>query len=336
MTAGPVAGTIRIATRIPLEIRAGEHVTVQVLKLLAPGKWAVGLQGRVFPAASAVALSVGDRLSAVVEQAGRRIVLRLAEPAGPAAHAAAAAAAAPSAGAHAADALMQTLVHAFLREGRAPDDPELARARARLRTLAGPERKSARGLAVAVGKGIDPDSPGLDGLFSLLHFEDDSGRGGYRRRRLPRRESEQAAAVRGELSRGRGDNALSLFNALRGDERGQGTWVAVPFAFEYEGRDLQGTARLLYVGARPVRLALEVNGSASWGFLLEERAGRRRLRIFCEDQGALPRRRARAALAWLREKLHNHGVEVDDTVGDARAFDGYSAERAGGAVDLLG
>jgi hypothetical protein len=332
MTTGAVPGTILIATRIPLEIRAGELVTVQVLKLLAEGKWAVGLRGRVFPATSAIALNVGDRLSAVVERAGRRIVLRLADPAGQGARAAASA---PSSrGASADEALTLALVHAFLREGRPPDDPALDRARARLRTLAGEERKTARGLAVAVGKGIDPDSPGLEGLFSLLHFEDDSGRGGYRRRRLPRRESEQAAAVKSELARGRGDNALSLFNALRGDRRGQGTWVVVPFAFHYEGRDLEGTVRLLYAGTRPVRMALDVKGAASWGFLVEEQAGRRRLRIFREGE-ALPRRRVLAALGWLREKLHNHDVEVDDTIGDARAFDGYSAER-GGAVDLLG
>ena len=326
MRAGAVPSTIRIATRIALELRAGERVTVEVLKSLGDGKWAVGLKGRVFAAAtSATALDTGDRLSAVVQRVGRHIVLRLTD----------SDAAPASPGAPTADALAQIVARAFLREGRVVDDATLGRVTARMRALSGPRQKTARGLAVAVGKGIDPDSPGISELFSVLHFEDSEDRGGYRRRRLPRRESEQAAAVKGELARGRGESSLALFNALRSDA---GTWVAVPFSFHYGIHELEGTARFLYVGSRPVRLALDVRGASSWSFLLSERSGERRLQVFCAAAGGGDRRvrRARAGLAGLRAKLQNHGVEVDDSISDARLFDGYSAEPGEAGVDLMG
>jgi hypothetical protein len=317
-----VAGIIRLAAAATADLRGGERVTVQVLKVLAPGKWAVGLKGRVFPAASTVPLLTGDRLSAVVERSGRRIVLRLQTPA----------AAGRPGELTQAGALAQTAAQALLREGLAADEAATARLAQRLRGSGGREGRTARTLAAAAAKGIDLDSPGIEELLALLHFEDAGDRSGYRRHRLPRRRDDLAAEVKAGIERDRGDNALSLFNALRSE---QGTWVALPFLFRHGGRDLSGTARILYQETRPVRLALEVRahpGGSAWGFALPLRGGARRLRVFCGSERG--RRRARAEIGDLRGKLQNHGVEVDDSINDTLAFDGYTAE--GGGVDLLG
>ncbi len=324
MKPGTVAGIIRLAVPAGADLRGGERVTVQVLKVLAEGKWAVGLKGRVYPAASTVRLAAGDRLPAVVERAGRRIVLRLetgdsapaARPGAP-----------PSV-----ESLAQAAAQAYLREGLSADDASVARAVARMRAAGGRERKTARSLAAAAAKGIDVDSPGIEDLLALLSFEDAGEREGYRRRRLPRRGRQLAAEVKSGLARERGDNPLSLFNALKS---AQGTWVAIPFFFTYANHDLAGTARILYAGTRPVRLAVEVRahpGGSSWGFALSDAGGVRRLRVFCESEAG--RRRARDGIAELRAKLQNHGVEVDDSISDTLLFDGYSADSGG--VDLLG
>ncbi len=322
MKPAPVAGTIRLAAAAAADLRGGERVSVQVLKALAEGKWAVGLKGRVYPAVSTVPLAAGDRLSAVVERAGSRIVLRLQTAGGEPG-------AAPG---EAGSNIAQVLAEAFAREGLHPGEAAVARAAGRLRALGGRQRKTARSLAAAAAKGIDPDSPGIEELLAALAFEDSGERGSYRRRDLPRRRQDLAAGVRSGLARGGDEDSLSLFNALRSE---QGAWVAIPFLFRYLDRDLAGTVRLLYVGDRPVRLALEVRsvpGSSAWGFVLSDHAGARRLKVFCgSDRG---RRQALKRIGELRTKLQNHGVEVDDSISDVRLFDGYSAEEGG--VDLLG
>jgi hypothetical protein len=237
---------------------------------------------------------------------------------------------------------------ALLAEGQPADEALVRRISTRLRGLAGSDRKNARTLAIAAARGIDPESAGLEALLALLHFEDNPDRGGYRRRRMPRGrrepgepgepgEPEQAEAVRSELARESGDDALGLFNALRPAGNEAGHWIAIPFSFNHEGRDLCGTARFLLErpsSPRPVRMALEIRGRSLWSFALSGPSGARRLEVFAEDGGA--RRRAVRSLAALRAKLQNHGVEVDDSISDASLFDGYSTARASGRVDLVG
>ena len=322
MRTGPVASTIRIASDAGVNLRQGERVTVEVIKVLAEGKWAVGVRGRVFPAVSSIPLSSGDRLSAVVERSGRQVLLRLAGRA----------AESPPAAGVAAAALERVVAQALAMESVPADEAVLAKVRARVRSFGGPARKTARTLAVAAAKGIDPDSPGLEDLLAVLHFEDSGRRGGHRGPRLPRRRRAAAAAVRDGLARERGDSPLALFNAL---SSAVGTWVAIPFVFRCGSRDLVGTARFLYAGSTPVRLALEVSAAAGgpgWGFALSERGGGRRLQIYCASEEG--RRRALSLVPTLRAKLQNHGVNIDDSINETRLFDGYSGE--GSAVDLLG
>ena len=112
MKPGALAGTIRLVENAAGELRSGERVAVQVLKLLAEGKWAVGLKGRVYPAVSTVPLKAGDRLWAVVQGSGRRIVLRLGDEA----------AGAQPGRSQPAESFAQALTRAFVREGLSPDE----------------------------------------------------------------------------------------------------------------------------------------------------------------------------------------------------------------------
>ena len=211
----------------------------------------------------------------------------------------------------------------------------MARLSARIKASGSRDRKTARSLAAAAAKGIDLDSTGIEDLLALLHFEDAGDRRGQRRRRLPRRGRQGrqlAVEVKAGLARERGDNPLSLFNALRS---AQGTWVAIPFMFRCANRDLDGTVRILYAGTRPVRLALEVRahpGGAAWGFALSQEA----VSAACGSSVAATGPAGGPAKKWRTCAQNCKATASKLTILSIETFlfDGYSAEGSG--VDLLG
>jgi hypothetical protein len=72
-------------------------------------------------------------------------------------------------------------------------------------------------------------------------------------------------------------------------------------------------------------------------FHLPLQSKKRSLSIFCDDEQI--RRAATRALDSLRSKFNNMGLEVDDTVNEGDAFDGFSPVAEGGtlpSVDTVG
>jgi hypothetical protein len=322
-----------VSTRPGLGLRAGDVVTLQVLKRLTNDKWAVGLKGRVLPARTDLDLSAGSTLRARVQSTAGKIVF-VVERSVPSPLA-------EALGRHGIPGTpeAQLIAGALIRSGRPVDPDVISRIRALLVRARLEVRRGARAAATLLDKGIDPASPGAADLLELICLEESAGRDPRRRRGQPfprdGREAKESlartAASDGPLS------SVQVYNALRGRSE---TWIVVPFSYRDGEQECPGTLRLLvdpYAG-RLRRLVVGVRpaGSGTWhfDFGLE---GRRRMTAYCDDAAAL--RAARANLDTLTAKVHNMGIEVSDTVGEGREFDGFSpAEPAAviAAVDAEG
>ncbi len=330
MTPAVAGGHIQISPRPGGVLRPGESVLLSVLKALGPNKWAVGIGGRVYPAASDLDLSPGAVLRARVGYASGRIVLTIEKGLENPASAALLRQGLPD------TPLTQLIAHALLQSGR-PIVPETVdRIKSVLARSKLEPRRAARLAALAVEKRIDLSSPGLDGLLSLLSFGEKGGENPrrFRGRPLPR----GGAAVRRLASSLAVDGAsrpaaLQAFNHARG---GSSSWVVVPFLFTEGGESLAGTMKFLY-DSRADRLERFVLSADGLHFCLAMEGRAPRMSVFDDAQ---PSRRAlRGALDTLRAKFHNMLVEVDDTVHDGALFDGFSPSWEGAAlrsVDAVG
>ncbi len=335
--AGPVPpappGSIRVSARQGLDLRAGDVVTLHVIKRLTGDKWAVGLGGRVLPARTDLDLSPGATLRARVQSASGRILFVLEH--GPAAPLA--------------DALLRAgvsdtpesrLIAAALVRGGRPVDPDTVdKVRALLAKTRRDARRGARAAATMLDKGIDPSSPGAADLLDMISLDEPGGRDPRRHpgRRFPREPGE----VKADLTETAGPEApssgLHVYNALRGRSE---TWMVVPFVYRDGDVECPGAVKLLvdpYAG-RLRRLVVGVRpaGGGTWHFSFDLEGGRR-MRVYADD--APVSGPARANLDILTAKVHNMGIEVSDTVRDGREFDGFSAmdaEASLPAVDTRG
>ena len=274
-----------------------------MIKQLGAGKWAVGIAGRVYPACSDLPLETGATLRARVGFTGGKLVLVVS------------------------DVIPDAIQAALQRQGIATGGglPLLSQTIERLKPLlarsdADP-RRAARALAALVDRGIDPGSPAGQALLPVLGFGDKGGEHPrrYRGKPLPENRSAVKEFVKG-LHAAPSDRPtlLQAYNHL--PARSQ-AWIVIPFAFTKSGQSIAGTMKILLdtVRQRPLALSLSAEGL---DFHLPLQGKKRSLSIYC-DQSPL-RRAAAAGLDSLRAKFHNMGLEVDDTIKDGDAFDGYS------------
>jgi hypothetical protein len=318
---------MQLSLRPGLRLRPGDLVVLTVIKQLTAGKWAVGIGGRVYPAFSTLMLSPGSVLKARVSSADGRLLLSLsAEPQDPLT-------AALVREGIPADAESQLIARALILAGLPVRGETIDKVRALMSRFKLPSHKGARLTAALMDKGIDPSSRGIEALLALLSFGE---RGGgdprrYRGKPLPttaKAVKEFAAGLAAAAPTDRPD-ALQAFNHCRG--RAQ-TWVVVPFVFGADDERLAGTIKVLYDPflARPLRLALTVEGVAFW-LPLEGKS--KKLSIFCDDPAL--RAAVQRGLDRLRAKFHNMGMEVDDTVLGGDAFDGFSPVKEGTSLPII-
>jgi hypothetical protein len=331
MTSIPVGGTIRLAARSAEAPRPGETVVVSVIKLLDPGKWAVGVQGRVYPASSSLPLHPGDVLRARVVLADGGIALIVSDTARDAVQAVLQGQGLPRGGVE--ELIARTLARAGL-----PIQAESVRTVRELLTRAPAleARKAARIGAALLDRGIPPAGDAARELLPVLGLGQ-KGAGDPRRwRRQPLPDSRRAvkAFVEGlAAAPAAGSPALAAFNhaAARSQQ-----WVVIPFCFNAGARDVTGTLKILFDPhrARPIALSLCAEGIA---FHLPLQGARKRLAIFCDD-GPI-RRAAEARLGRLKADFDNLGLDVDDTIREGETFDGFSPVDGGESlpsVDLVG
>ncbi len=329
MTPGITAGSIQIVSRVAVGLRSGDLVVVTVLKALAPGKWAVAVNGRVFPALSGLELSPGDVLRARVGAAAGKFILAVEKGAANPASVALQRQGLPD------TPITQIIAASLLRAGRPVLPETVERMKAVLARSELDRRKAARLAATIVDKKIDLASAGLEALMSLLAFGEKGGGDPrrFRGRPLPNTAEELRKLVGGPPAHDEAPAGLQVFNHSRG---GSSTWVVVPFLFSLGEQRIAGTMKFLYdtFASRLMRFVLSCDG-LSFSVSLEGRA--RRLTIFCDEEPV--RRAAARGLDSLRAKFHNMGMEVDDTIHEGELFDGFSPAWEGASlrsVDAVG
>jgi hypothetical protein len=331
MTPSPVGGRIHLATQTASGLQPGETVVVHVIKRLDAGKWAVGVLGKVYPASSGLPLEPGAVLRARVSGTLGKLVLTVSDVVPDAVLTALQAQGIPRGGPE--EMIARTLARAGL-----PLLPEtIQKVRSLLtRVPALEERKAARSAVTLVDKRIDPASSGAAALLRVLAFGqkggDDPRR--YRGRPLPdtpRAVKEFVGSLPGEA--GASSSALLAFNHSSGKA---GSWVVIPFVFTSDAQRLAGTLKIFFDAfkARPLALSIVTEGIA---LHLPLTGKRRMLTVYGDSPGI--RRAAVQGLDSLRAKFHNMGLEVDDTIKEGNAFDGFTPVEEGEilpSVDTVG
>lgn len=327
MLAGQVS--IRLEARPGLALKTGEVLNVQVLNRLEGGRWAVGILGRVVPATSEVPLTSGSRLLARVVQTGGRVSLRVLDraPASPLSELAV------RTGLDT-DPATARLLAAFLASGLKARPEAVEQARRLLERLRLPPERFARLAALALDKGIDLGSPGIEELLPLLGYGEGGGRRQGRRRSPPFRQGpeEVEEAIRRQSTEGEEPEAtpLPLFNHLKGSRE---HWVVVPFRYA----ELSGTIRLRLPaeGKRADRLVLRVQDAEGecWSFVLDQGAPTRPSELQAFATAGAAGRRAQGKWRELAQKLQNLGVNSDDIIRVDDEFDGFTEYRE---IDTVG
>jgi hypothetical protein len=330
VTPRPVGGSIHLSPQASSGLRPGETVTVHVIKKLDAGKWAVGVQGWVYPASSDLPLEAGAVLKARVSGSAGRLVLTVSDNAPDALRAALSLQGIPRGGPE------EVIARALARAGL-PVMPEIIQKVKMLLSRAGMDpRKSSRSAIAMIEKRIDPASPGALTLLKVLELGQKGGEDPRRYRGRPLPESPRAVKeILGSLSvppRA----ALSALPAFNHAAARNPSWIVVPFVFTSGEHRLSGTLKILFdvFRNRPLALAISTDEVALHMTLQGARCA---LSVYCDTE---PLKKAAAAgLDSLRAKFHNMGLEVDDIIKEGTAFDGFSAVEEGESlpsVDTVG
>jgi len=198
-------------------------------------------------------------------------------------------------------------------------------------------RSGARASATMVDKGIDPGSDMARTLLPVLGFGQKGGGDPRRYKRHPLPQSAKAVRdfVMGLATDPAGSpTTLQAYNHIRGRSE---SWVVMPFSFTSGGNStISGTLKILYDPYKSEARAMTLcTPGVSFHLPL---AGRQRvISVYCETSAKM--RAVRGGLDSLKSKIHNMGLEVDDTIKEGDGFDGFSPAAEGEtlpSVDTVG
>jgi hypothetical protein len=337
----PVPGPVSLRLEKPsgVTLRPGGVVGIQVLRRLPDGRWAVRIQGRVVAVSAEVELAAGSRLLARVFSAAGRVTLRVLDTA----------ASAAGAGRTAAGGADQ-VVAAFAAAGLKAGQEAVEQVRRLLERLRLPPQRFARLAVLLREKGIELTSPGIGALLGLLAYGETGGRNRRRPQSRPAPAEEAAAGaaaeeaavekaaveqvtaqkgaeeLKREMEKPGEESILALFNHLQpggsggADGPGGEQWIIVPYRYAGWG----GTIRLRRRGEDVDRMVLSAGEGGPWRFVLSRRRPGAGLQLCAFSRDAPVAPPARAAWRKLAHKLHNLGVETDDTIRGEEGFDGFS------------
>lgn len=326
LTPGPAQGSIHFAIRPEPGMHPGDVVSVRVIKQLDPGKWAVGIAGRVYPATSDLPLQIGSVLRARIGMDLGKLILTIADTAPDAVRAALQGLGLQVGGAE------ELIARALSQSGLPIQASTIQKVKALLTRSGVEPREGARAAATLIDKGFDP-AAGVTGLLlPVLGF---GRKGGQDPRRHKGRQMPETAqdvkrfvsslSEKPEAAR----NALQAYNHVKGASQ---SWVVIPFAFDYQGDRVAGTIKILFdpFAKRPLALTL---CTEDMSFHLPLAGKEKQLSIFCDGEAV--RSAAARALGALRSKFNNMGLEVDDTINVGDAFDGFTPIREGEALPSI-
>jgi hypothetical protein len=198
------------------------------------------------------------------------------------------------------------------------------------------ERKSARAAATLVDKRIDPGSPGAASLLRVLAFGQKGGDDPRRYRGRPFPETPRSVKEYAGSLPDRDGSQPSILQAYNHRAGRSQTWIVIPFVFTTEGARLEGTLKIQFdvFKERPVALAV---CAPDVSLYLPLQGRRRKLSVYTDSESV--KRSVLQGLDSLRSKFHNMGLEVDDTIKEGNAFDGFTPVEQGEilpSVDTVG
>jgi hypothetical protein len=320
-----VSNSFYVFARPDLQFRSGDTVIVRVIKHLSGQKWAVSLNGHVFPAVAEAKLKAGDSFRAWIRQAGDRVYLHLKEPG--VLHDALLSQGGDS------KELSEIIISSLFRN-KTSVNPEIVASLNHIlhsfkqkHNLLGSTRDSriARALSILLDKGIDPTSDGVDWLLRSLTYT-----GEREKRRQKKNHSEKDFSKIKKIIKRRfrssasdQENPLQIFNHLKGKTD---SWIIIPYNFHTDQSSYSGSIKILYdpYKLEVRRMVIEVlcGDDEILSFLLIPKKDKIQLNFFSDNREMLSK--ANRKIGILKAKLQIHGVECDDIIYDGKYFDGFS------------
>jgi hypothetical protein len=342
MFSGSISGSIRVSSGQFADLKVGDVISVRVIKRLIGNKWAVGIRGRTFPAFSDIELRPGSTIKAFVQGTGGKIVLQIREIV-----AEARGEPSPIVGEGSGlrlirSALLQSALQRPVSNSKISISAQTAKKLNKLfARLTAKKRKAgfriSGGIAEVAEKGLDPSSPGVEAVLSILSLIDQEGETGrhYRQNRETKSSDEESfndlkRMVKHRLSKRESNpeqyHLLQLFNHLALSDE---TWIVSPYRFRGGGETYSGLIKVLLDTRRHLikRIVLDVaRGESIVSFLLTAERGAEKplhMSVYCSETGL--RESIKKKFPDLVSILQNHGVECDDSIYKDEEFDGFSA-----------
>ncbi len=343
MFSGRISGSIRISSGQFTDLKAGDVVSVRVIKRLIGNKWAVGIKGRTFPAISDIELSPGSTIRAFVKGTGSKIILQLRGIAAESWAGSSPIGEEESALRLIRSALLQAALQRAFSNTKTTISEKVAKKLNKLFVkLTAKKRRAGSRIAGSIAevseKGWDPSSPGVEAMLSILSLigqEGESGSysGGHQGSDSLNEESFQnlKRMIKYRLSKKESNpkqyHLLQLFNHLALSNE---TWIVTPFRFHGVGETYNGLIKVLLDTKRHLvkRFVLDVaRGESIISFLFnlqDKPLGKStHMSIYCSETGL--RESIKKKFPDLVSILQNHGVECDDSIYKDGEFDGFSA-----------
>ena len=301
--------------------KAGDIVTITVIKRLAGNKWAVGIRGKVFPAFSEKDLVSGQKLKAYVLQNKDTIFLKCDI---------------PQKG-NFSDYLVQQnlpddpLSHNIilsLLKSRLSVNPELImKLRQIIKKMNKKPEKLIRLLSIIYEKKIDISADKIKPLIGLLSYGEDTGE--EQEKKNKKKNLNDNKKIKEKLKSivhkgtGKDYNLLQVFNHMKGENP---TWIIIPFNFDSEDVKISGTIRIFYnfilQKAEKMTLMVNQNNDVRMGFHIVEKKDHKSLMISCNSEEK--RIKIKKEIENLRGKLQNSHVIIDDIIYKGEEFDGFT------------
>jgi len=314
-------GIIKLNHSTNFTFKAGDIVTITVIKRLAGNKWAVGIRGKVYPAFSEKDLVSGQKLKAYVLQNKETVFLKC-------------------------DIPQKADFSDYLIQQNLPDDPlshsiilNLIKARLslnpeliiKLRQIIKKMNKKpeilSRLLSIIYEKKIDITQDRIKPLIGLLSYGEDTGEGQKKKNKkkyiVDNKKIKEKLKNIVHKGTGKDYNLLQVFNHMKGENP---TWIVIPFNFDSEDVKISGTIRIFYnfilQKAEKMALIVHQNNDIQMGFYLAEKKDHKSLMISCNNEEK--RIKIKKEIENLRRKLQNSDVIIDDIIYKGEKFDGFT------------
>ena len=328
----PIAGSInlRASKEESLSFKNGQTIKVNIIKELAPGKWAVGINGKVFGARTSLSLNPGDSLKAVVYKEGHHLILRLNQT--------------PEVGLKAIlqrqglslDSLGLVIASSLIKNNVRLDEKTILALKEILAKSKGKKERNAQAGALLLAKGVSLDSPSFP--ICLAELGDDKSEK-YKEEKNKRQRpltdlkaKDLAPKLKEEILKNyaKTESLYHLLNLLptrNSDER----WLIVPYQIELADQVLKGKLFFLFeeITRRLKRLVIRTEDDDDCGLffvLYKNPTQGYSLKMFTDN----PKLKG-LDLKGFPEAVRNLSklnVICDDILRDGNSFNGFDCEEA--------